>query len=87
MAPPAPKPAASYSAPTLSTARFHLLVVIEVAASGDLAYERGGWTFDPDGPGEAAEEHGEYVTVWKKMGGGWRATVDAGTTLTAEEEE
>ncbi len=60
---------------------------VEVAASGDLAYERGSWTFDPDGPGEAAEEHGEYVTVWKKMDGGWRAAIDAGTTLGAEEEE
>ncbi|HSN55247.1 MAG TPA: DUF4440 domain-containing protein, partial [Candidatus Sulfomarinibacteraceae bacterium] len=24
---------------------------VGVAASGDLAYERGSWTFDPDGPG------------------------------------
>ena len=60
---------------------------VEVAASGDLAYERGNWTLDPDGPGEAAEEHGEYVTIWKKVDGEWRAAVDAGTTLSAEEEE
>ncbi|MGB5882227.1 MAG: nuclear transport factor 2 family protein [Thermoanaerobaculia bacterium] len=60
---------------------------VEVAASGDLAYERGSWTSDPDGPGEAAEEHGEYVTVWNKIDGQWRAVVDAGTTLEAEDEE
>jgi len=60
---------------------------VGVAASGDLAYERGSFTFDPDGPGEAAEEHGEYVTIWKKMDGGWRVAIDAGTTLGAEEEE
>ncbi len=60
---------------------------VEVAASGDLAYERGTWTYDPDGPGEAAEESGEYVTVWKKMDGQWRVMVDAGTTLKAEEGE
>lgn len=60
---------------------------VQVASSGDLAYERGSWAFDPDGPGEAAEEYGEYVTVWKKVGGDWRVAVDAGTTLNGEEEE
>lgn len=60
--------------------------VVEVAASGDLGYELGTWTFDPDGPGEAAEENGEYLTVWKKTDGQWQAVVDAGTTLKAEAE-
>ena len=45
---------------------------VEVAASGDLAYERGSWTFDPDGEGDAAEEQGEYVTVYRKTDGQWR---------------
>jgi len=58
---------------------------VGVAASGDLAYERGAWTFDPDGAGEAPEEHGQYLTVWKKIGGQWKALVDAGTTIKAEE--
>jgi len=59
---------------------------VEVAASGDLAYERGHWTSDPDGAGEAPEEHGEYLTVWKKIDGQWKVRHDAGTTIKAEEE-
>lgn len=59
---------------------------VEVAASGDLAYERGHWITDPDGAGEAPEEHGEYLTVWKKTDGQWKVRYDAGTTLKAEEE-
>lgn len=59
---------------------------VEVAASGDFAYERGNWTSDPDGAGEAPEEHGEYLTVWKKIDGKWQVIYDAGTTLKAKEE-
>ena len=58
---------------------------IEVAASGDLAFERGSWNFDPDGDGEAAEEIGQYLTVWKKVDGSWRCAFDAGTTIKREE--
>lgn len=61
--------------------------VVEVAASGDLAFERGGWTFDADGPGEGEEVHGEYVTVWQKIDGRWQVAVDAGTTLTPDDDE
>ena len=59
---------------------------VEVAASGDLAFERGHWMSDPDGAGEASEEHGEYLTVWKKIDGQWRVQYDSGTTIKAEEE-
>ena len=59
---------------------------VEVAASGDLAWERGNWTSDPDGAGEAPEEHGEYLTVWKKIDEQWTVLYDAGTTIKAEEE-
>jgi len=52
---------------------------VHVAASGDLAYELGSFSFDPDGAGEAAAEEGEFVTVWTKVDGTWRAAVDAGT--------
>ena len=58
---------------------------VEVAGSGDLAYERGSWSFDPDGAGEAAEEQGQYLTVWKKVDGAWRCAYDAGTTIKADE--
>ncbi|MFQ5690993.1 MAG: YybH family protein [Gemmatimonadota bacterium] len=59
---------------------------VDVAGSGDLAYERGSFTFDPDGPGEAQEAHGEYVTVYKKIDGQWKVVVDAGTTLKGDED-
>lgn len=55
---------------------------VEVAASGELAYERGSSVSDPDGPGEAPERRGEYLTVWKKIDGVWRAVADAGTGTT-----
>ena len=59
---------------------------VGVAASGDLAYERGEWTFDPDGPGEGPEVAGAYLTVWKKIDGQWKAIYDTGTTYGDEEE-
>lgn len=46
---------------------------IEVANSGDMAYEVGTykvkWESKERGPGGAA---GNYVTVWKKVGGEWK---------------
>lgn len=59
---------------------------VGVAASGDLAYERGQWSFDPDGVGETPEQHGEYLTVWKKIDGQWKALYDTGTTIKPEDE-
>lgn len=52
---------------------------VKVAASGDLAYERGSFSFDPDGAGEKPANEGEFVTIWTKVDGTWRAVVDAGT--------
>ena len=51
---------------------------IEVARSGDLAYEIG--TFDlslADQDGKTAAMRGKYVVVWKKQSNGeWKATAD-----------
>lgn len=60
---------------------------VEVADSGDLAYERGSWTADPDGPGDEPEEHGEYVTIWRKMDGEWVVAFDAGVSTDPEGED
>ena len=49
---------------------------VVVAASGDLAYERGSWI--------AGEETGEFVCVWKKVDGEWKVVVDAGSTIQAD---
>lgn len=58
---------------------------VRVSASGDMAYETGSWTFDPDGDGEALSMSGEFITVWTKVDGSWRAAADAGTSPQAEE--
>ncbi|MGB5132975.1 MAG: nuclear transport factor 2 family protein [Steroidobacteraceae bacterium] len=58
---------------------------IKVAASADLAYELGAFTFDPDGAEAKPATTGEFVTVWSKVDGTWRAVVDAGTMIKAPE--
>ncbi len=58
---------------------------VKVAASGDLAYELGTFTFDPDGAESAPAVTGEFVTVWSKADGTWRAVVDAGTAIKTPE--
>jgi ketosteroid isomerase-like protein len=60
---------------------------VDVASSGDMAWERGSWTYDPDGAGEAEEMTGEYVTVYKKVDGAWKAVADMGVTHEGEEME
>lgn len=57
---------------------------VDVAASGDLAVERGSSVADTDGEGAAPETVGEYVTVWKKVDGTWRVFADAGTDYPSE---
>ena len=58
---------------------------VGVAASGDLGYERGYWTSDPDGAGEEPPVQGVYLTVWKKIDGQWKALYDTGTVIRPEE--
>ena len=50
--------------------------VIEIAASGDLAYDRGAYRFATDGPQGHTEDVGKYLTVWKKLDGEWKVVVD-----------
>jgi uncharacterized protein (TIGR02246 family) len=51
---------------------------VEVARSGDLAYETGTYDFAiTDKKGKVTDEKGKYVVVWKKQGdGSWKAAVD-----------
>lgn len=59
---------------------FHLQFAptkIEVAKSGDMAYDEG--TFElktNDASGNATTTPGKYVVVWKKEGGHWKAVAD-----------
>ena len=52
---------------------------VNVAASGDMAYEIGTITRDPDGTGPQPAVNGRFVTVWRKIEGEWYAVADAGT--------
>lgn len=52
----------------------------ELAASGDLGYTLGKWTFaKTDGAGEESQSHGYYVSIWRKQAGGeWKYVFDTG---------
>lgn len=52
---------------------------VEVARSGDLAYETGSYTMTMTGPDKKpASEKGHYVVVWRKgADGAWKVVVDA----------
>jgi len=50
--------------------------LIEVAASGDLAYDRGTYRLTMDSPQGRIEDEGKYVAVWKKIGNDWKVVVD-----------
>jgi uncharacterized protein (TIGR02246 family) len=51
---------------------------IEVAKSGDLAYDFGAYAMShKDAAGKAVKDRGKYATVWKKGAtGGWKVAVD-----------
>jgi ketosteroid isomerase-like protein len=63
-------PALAYTAST---------VTIDVASSLDLAYERGTYSFNQTTPHGRFKEVGKYVTIWKAIGGEWKAVLDTGT--------
>jgi len=52
---------------------------VEVARSGDLAYETGSYSMTMTGPDrKPATEKGHYVVVWRKgADGAWKVVVDA----------
>jgi uncharacterized protein (TIGR02246 family) len=50
--------------------------IIEVAASGDLAYDRGTYRFAVDTPEGRAEDAGKYIVIWKKINGDWKVLAD-----------
>lgn len=45
---------------------------IEVAASGDLAYEVGQFRFEAEGPQGRISDRGVYLAVWRKRNGQWQ---------------
>jgi ketosteroid isomerase-like protein len=53
-------------------------VIIDVAQSGDLAFERGSFTNTiTDAKGKTTAESGKLVLVWKKLAdGSWKIAAD-----------
>jgi uncharacterized protein (TIGR02246 family) len=53
---------------------------VKLASSGDMAWETGAWTLDPDGAGAAEPISGNFVTVWSRVDGTWRVAADSGSS-------
>ncbi len=50
----------------------------EVAASGDMGYTLGDFTFHVEFDGTPLDDRGKYATIWKKQAdGSWKVVVDA----------
>ncbi len=58
---------------------------VKLASSGDMAWETGAWTLDPDGAGEAEPISGNFVTVWSRVDGVWRVAADSGSSPRQEQ--
>jgi uncharacterized protein (TIGR02246 family) len=55
---------------------------VEVAKSGDVAYDYGSYNMGFTGPsGKKVSDRGKYATIWKKQAdGSWRAVLDMANT-------
>jgi uncharacterized protein (TIGR02246 family) len=49
---------------------------IVVAASGDMAFDRGAYSLTVAPNGTAQTDTGKYVVVWQKVDGEWKAAAD-----------
>jgi ketosteroid isomerase-like protein len=51
---------------------------VEVAASGDVGYTAGTYTFSAQDPsGQPMNDHGKYLCTWKRdASGAWKAVID-----------
>ena len=53
------------------------LAVEDVAVSGDLAVDRGTWTWEQPSPdGSTFKDNGKYLVSWKKVNGQWKVVED-----------
>jgi uncharacterized protein (TIGR02246 family) len=84
---PAIGPAAIQETLVKSREKYPELVVnwitdrVEIAASGDLAVEYGSYSMTDQGQ----EDHGKYVTVYRKVNGKWKVAADIGTSTKPKE--
>ena len=56
----------------------------DVSLSGDLGYSYGTYELREKTGGRAVSERGNYLRVWKKVGGAWKLVVDVADPLPAE---
>lgn len=50
---------------------------IDVARSGEMGYSTGAYRMSfKDPSGKTIEDHGKYVTIWKKQSGKWKVAYD-----------
>jgi uncharacterized protein (TIGR02246 family) len=70
----------SWKSTIMELKNFHLEFTptkIDVASSGDLAYEIGTYSLAYQGEDdEQVHDKGKYVVVWKKADGNWKAAAD-----------
>jgi uncharacterized protein (TIGR02246 family) len=57
---------------------------VEVAASADLAVEYGTWSETGLGPNGTEQDHGRYVTTFRKVNGAWKVAADISISTTPE---
>jgi uncharacterized protein (TIGR02246 family) len=58
---------------------------VEISTSGDLAIEYGSWTDTGAGLTGTEEDHGKYVTVYRKINGTWKVSADISVSTKPEE--
>ena len=58
---------------------------VEIAVSGDLAVEYGSWTGTDFGPTGTEEDHGKYITVYRKVNGIWKVAADIALSTKPED--
>ncbi len=58
--------------------------VVEVAESGDLAYDRGTFHSVVETAEGRVEVTGKYLIIWKKIDGEWKAMIDISNSDSAE---
>ena len=51
---------------------------VEVAASGELGLSTGPWKITSRSDPAAAPAYGQFVSVWRREGGGWKVAADIG---------
>jgi len=54
--------------------------VIEVSASGDMAWDRGTYQFRMETPEGVVEDVGKYLMVWEKIDGEWKVVAECGNS-------